>query len=138
MLNQREELLCGLKWSGDRIKCAMDRLRRVFRMLDCLVPCITIRDAKDKEVVEIFKRLNRGGTGLKQGDVEAANLGIGSSVVVLQQMREFVAGHLCGGLVLTSLSPFERSLCFIEIMRPMRKCHRIGRRMCPPSTREPL
>jgi hypothetical protein len=94
VLGRREEALKGLEgWTAPRVKAAMDRLRKVFRMLDVQVPCITIRDADDVEVVEIFKRLNRGGTGLRQGDVEAANLGIGASVEVLQQMREFVEGE---------------------------------------------
>ena len=95
VLSDREKRLAELEgWDSNRVKFALDCIRLLFRMLNNAVPCITIREATDKEVVEVFKRLNRGGTGLRQGDVEAANLGIGSSVVVLQEVRDFVEDDL--------------------------------------------
>src|SRR5207249_1163678 len=40
--------------------------------------------------LQVFKRLNRGGTGLKDRDVKAADLGIGKSVDVLEEVQSFV------------------------------------------------
>jgi hypothetical protein len=63
-------------------------------MLDQPVPCTTVYDVADREAVEVFNRLNKGGTQLRQGDVRAAELARGSAVAVLKQMREFVSKNL--------------------------------------------
>jgi hypothetical protein len=71
----------------------MARFDQACKLLDQNVPCTTVYDAEDKEAVEIFSRLNKGGTALKQGDVRAAELARGRAVDVLAKMREFVAGE---------------------------------------------
>ena len=60
-------------------------------MLNQHVPVTTIQNASDKEAVEVFSRLNKGGTALRQGDVRAAELARGPAVKVLKNMREFVS-----------------------------------------------
>ena len=62
-------------------------------MLNQPVPCTTVSDVSDTEAVEIFSRLNKGGTALSQGDVEAAKLARGRAVDVLKRMRAFVSGE---------------------------------------------
>ncbi|MFI5458772.1 MAG: hypothetical protein ACHRXM_25370 [Isosphaerales bacterium] len=62
-------------------------------MLNQQVPCTTVYDVGDKEAVEVFSRLNKGGSALSQGDVRAAELARGHAVDVLTSMREFVTGE---------------------------------------------
>ena len=80
-------------WDAKRVDSAMRRLDQACTMLEQQIPCTTISDVKDKEAVEVFSRLNKGGTALKQGDVRAAELARGPSVDVLKRMREFVSGE---------------------------------------------
>ena len=79
-------------WNAKRIDVAMARFDRACEMLDQPVPCTTVKDVSDKEAVEVFSRLNKGGTALRQGDVRAAELARGKAVEVLKKMREFVSG----------------------------------------------
>lgn len=72
------------------IQQALRRIDKAFEMLKTPITCITITQAKDEEVLEVFKRLNRGGTGLRSRDVKAADLGIGKSVEVLQEIQTYV------------------------------------------------
>ena len=62
-------------------------------MLNQQVPRTTVFDVSDKEAVEVFSRLNKGGSALRQGDVRAAELARGRAVDVLTKMREFVTGE---------------------------------------------
>jgi hypothetical protein len=84
-------LLAG--WDSVRVEHALDRLDRAGEMLEQYVPCTTISDVTDEEAVEIFSRLNKGGSALSQGDVRAAELARGRAVQVLKGMRGFVAGE---------------------------------------------
>jgi len=79
-------------WSATRVDAALARFDRACDMLDQHVPCTTIYAVSDKEAVEIFSRLNKGGTALRQGDVRAAELARGHAVETLKRMREFVMG----------------------------------------------
>lgn len=81
-------------WNLKRVASAMTRFDRACDMLEQQVPCTTVKDVSDKEAVEVFSRLNKGGTALRQGDVRAAELARGKAVDVLTAMREFVTGPL--------------------------------------------
>lgn len=90
--NQTEAALRGLHgWDAKRTSNAMKRYDNACKMLDQLVPCTTIYNVTDEEAVEIFNRLNKGGTALREGDVRAAELARGPAVKVLQRMRDFVS-----------------------------------------------
>ena len=86
---QALELLPG--WTSQEVLAAMTRFDNACVMLDQQVPCTTIHEVSDTDAVEVFSRLNKGGTALRQGDVRAAELARGDSVDVLKQMREFVS-----------------------------------------------
>lgn len=89
----REERSSQLRLAGysvEEIELAMGRVDAAYRMLKTPITCITITRSDDEEVLAVFKRLNRGGTGLKERDVRAADLGIGKSVAVLQRIQSFV------------------------------------------------
>ena len=80
-------------WDPDRCDEALERFDRACQMLDQEVPCTTVYDVSDKEAVEIFNRLNKGGRPLTENDVRAAELtsgGGGPAVDVLKSMRKFV------------------------------------------------
>ncbi len=80
-------------WDAKRVSASLDRFDHACDMLGQQVPCTTISHVTDKEAVEVFSRLNKGGTALSQGDVRAAELARGHAVVVLKNMREFVTGE---------------------------------------------
>ena len=61
-------------WNEKGIGDAMDRFDRACKMLDQPVPCTTISNLEDRDAVEVFSRLNKGGAALRQGDVRAAEL----------------------------------------------------------------
>jgi hypothetical protein len=90
MRSDREQKLRLAGFDTTRIKRATDRIDAAYRMLKTPITCITITQSDDEEVLQVFKRLNRGGTGLREGDVRAADLGIGKPVEVLQELRAFV------------------------------------------------
>jgi hypothetical protein len=91
ILKEREDALRQTEgWDSTRVLQAVERLKHAFKMLDQPVTCITVSDASDEEVLQIFKRLNKGGTGLREGDVKAADLGVGTPIPVLEAMRKFV------------------------------------------------
>jgi hypothetical protein len=79
-------------FTAKRVEAALARFDHACRMLDQMVPCTTIYDVSDEEAVEVFARLNKGGSALRQGDVRAAELARGKAVDVLKQMRNYVAG----------------------------------------------
>ena len=89
---QIEDALAVLpNWPPTRRDGALSRLDQAFKMLDQDVPCATVMGVGDSEAVEVFSRLNKGGTPLRQGDVRAAELARGKAVDVLKAMRKFVA-----------------------------------------------
>jgi hypothetical protein len=91
----RERKKSELKDAGHtnkEVEKATKRIDQAAHILDRLVPIFIIEDAKDEEVVAMFKRLN-GGAGLRRGDIQAADLGRGPTVTVLEKMRDFVGEH---------------------------------------------
>ena len=76
-------------WNGKRVEAAMARFDKACDMLEQAVPCTTVKDVSNRDAVEVFSRLNKGGTALKQGDVRAAELACGTAVGILKNMREF-------------------------------------------------
>jgi hypothetical protein len=80
-------------WNAKRVDLALLRFDHAWNMLNQQVPCTTISDVTNKEAVEVFSRLNKGGSALSQGDVRAAELAQGHAVIVLKHMREFVTGE---------------------------------------------
>jgi len=90
---QVQSSLESLGWSKKRIDEAINRLDAARKMLSQDVPCTTVYDINDQKAVEVFSRLNKGGTPLRQGDVTAAELARGATVNVLKQMREFVGSE---------------------------------------------
>jgi hypothetical protein len=88
--SDRAEQLRLADYSQEEIDQALRRIDAAYDMLRTPITCITITQAKDEEVLQVFKRLNRGGTGLRDRDVKAADLGIGKSVEVLQQIQSYV------------------------------------------------
>lgn len=85
-----ETTLRAMGWSSKRMNDALRNLDSARRMLEQDIPCTTVFDVTDEQAVEVFSRLNKGGTPLRQGDVIAAGLARGSAVHVLKAMREFV------------------------------------------------
>ena len=77
-------------FSTEECEIGLKRIDAVYEMLKTPITCFTITQANDEEVLAVFKRLNRGGTGLKDRDVKAADLGIGKSVEVLQDIQTFI------------------------------------------------
>jgi hypothetical protein len=62
-----EDALRSLRsWNVRRVASAMERFDRACEMLDQSSPCTTIKDVSDKDAVEVFNRLNKGGTALRQ------------------------------------------------------------------------
>lgn len=85
-----EALKARTGFKASDVEAALDRLQRAGAMLEQLVPVTTIANVSDKDAVEVFSRLNKGGTRLREGDVRAAELARGPAVDVLRQMRVFV------------------------------------------------
>ena len=94
MREDRQARLMADDYSDEEIKTALGRIDAAYEMLRTPVTCITITQSEDEQVLEVFKRLNRGGTGLKERDVRAADLGIGKSVDVLEDIQSFVSQPL--------------------------------------------
>ena len=91
---EREEVLRLMPgWDGKRVDRALQRFDRACEILNQPVPCTTVSEVRDRDAVEVFSRLNKGGSALTQGDVRAAELARGSTVRVLKHMREFVTGE---------------------------------------------
>ena len=93
LLRKTQEGLAATGWSARRVGDALCRLDRACKMLGPSVPVTTVYDASDKDAIEVFDRLNKGGVSLRQGDVQAATLARGSAAHVLKRMREYVAGE---------------------------------------------
>lgn len=67
------------------------RLQRVATMLRRPALCEEFRDDDEEHAFELFSRLNKGGTSLQAGDVEAARLASAATRKIVGPMRAFVA-----------------------------------------------
>jgi hypothetical protein len=90
---ETEDALRATGMKPARLTEALARFDRASKMLERLVPRTTVSDVSDKDAVEVFSRLNKGGAPLKEGDVRAAELASGHAADVLKRMREFVSGE---------------------------------------------
>lgn len=75
------------------------RLNRVATMLHVPALCEEFREEDEEKAIELFARLNKGGTSLTAGDVEAARLSQEETQHIVGPMREFVqepAQHALG------------------------------------------
>jgi hypothetical protein len=66
------------------------RLHRVATMLNSDALCEEFTDEHEENAIELFARLNKGGTSLSAGDVEAARLSQEATAHIVGPMREFV------------------------------------------------
>jgi len=66
------------------------RLNRVARMLGVRALCEEFKNEHEADAIELFARLNKGGTSLSAGDVEAAKLSQEATRHVVGPMRDFV------------------------------------------------
>ena len=89
---RKKEELKAAGHTSKEVDNAIKRIDRAAGILERPVPIFIIEDATDDEVVAMFKRLN-GGAGLRRGDIQAADLGKGPTVSVLERMRQFVGEH---------------------------------------------
>ena len=80
-------------WDRKRVDDSLQHFDRACNMLNQQVPCTTVSEVGDQDAVEVFSRLNKGGSALTQGDVRATELARGPTVRVLKLMREFVTGE---------------------------------------------
>lgn len=67
------------------------RLQRVATMLRRPALCEEFRDDDEEHAFELFSRLNKGGTSLQAGDVEAARLASAATRQIVGPMRAFAA-----------------------------------------------
>jgi hypothetical protein len=67
------------------------RLQRVATMLRRAALCEEFRDDDEEHAFELFSRLNKGGTSLQAGDVEAARLASAATRKIVGPMRAVVA-----------------------------------------------
>lgn len=66
------------------------RLHRLAGMLNEEALCEEFKDEHEENAIELFARLNKGGTSLSAGDVEAARLSQEATYHIVGPMREFV------------------------------------------------
>jgi hypothetical protein len=66
------------------------RLHRVATMLSIDALCEEFKDEHEENAIELFARLNKGGTSLSAGDVEAARLSQEATSHIVGPMRDFV------------------------------------------------
>jgi hypothetical protein len=90
---ETEQALRARGWKPKHVGPALERFDRACKMLNQLVPRTTVSEVSDRDAVEVFSRLNKGGAPLKQGDVRAAELASGNAADVLKRMRDFVSGE---------------------------------------------
>lgn len=67
------------------------RLDQVSRMLQKRALCEEFTDNEEEHAFELFSRLNKGGTSLQAGDVEAARLASAGTRKIVGPMRQFVS-----------------------------------------------
>lgn len=68
-----------------------ERLHRLGAMLARNALCEEFTDEHEEHAFELFSRLNKGGTSLSAGDVEAARLASAATKKIVEPMRMFVA-----------------------------------------------
>lgn len=66
------------------------RLHRIAGMLNVAALCEEFKDEHEDNAIELFARLNKGGTSLSAGDVEAARLSQEATHHIVGPMRDFV------------------------------------------------
>ena len=67
-----------------------ERLNRVATMMNGRALCEEFKNEHEADAIELFARLNKGGTSLSTGDVEAARLSQEATKDVVGPMRDFV------------------------------------------------
>jgi hypothetical protein len=67
------------------------RLHKVAKMLQRKALCEEFCDDHEEDAFELFSRLNKGGTSLSAGDVEAARLASAATKKIVEPMRSLVA-----------------------------------------------
>lgn len=67
-----------------------ERLHRVATMLTCEALCEEFTDDHEEHAFELFSRLNKGGTSLVAGEVEAARLASAATKKIVEPMRAVV------------------------------------------------
>ncbi len=68
-----------------------ERLHKLATMLGREVLCEEFTDDHEEDAFELFSRLNKGGTSLSAGDVEAARLASAATKKIVEPMRAVVA-----------------------------------------------
>jgi hypothetical protein len=68
-----------------------ERLHKVAKMLSRPALCEEFTDDHEEHAFELFSRLNKGGTSLSAGDVEAARLASAATKKIVEPMRSVVA-----------------------------------------------
>ena len=76
--------------NGSREVDYRERLHRVAGMLDAEALCDEFTDDHIENAIELFARLNKGGTSLSSGDVQAARLAEEATAGIVPLMRSFV------------------------------------------------
>ncbi len=80
------------------------KLQRAAGVLDADVLCMVVRTSGRNEVdnaIDIFQRLNSGGTKLVAGNVQAARFAQETTVTILDPMRDFAREESCRAWALT-------------------------------------
>lgn len=90
------------------------RLHRVAGMLNVAALCEEFKDEHEDNAIELFARLNKGGTSLSAGDVEAARLSQEATYHIVGPMRDFVQEPALRGL----------GLNFVFVTRALVTIHR--------------
>jgi hypothetical protein len=85
----REQRKLGPAHGRETAYC--ERLHRLARMLRRRALCEEFKDDHEEHAFELFSRLNKGGTSLSAGDVEAARLASAATKKIVEPMRAFVA-----------------------------------------------
>jgi hypothetical protein len=92
---ERALLACGergkLGKSGNLTGKYRQRLHRVATMMRRVALCEVFDDNHEEHAFELFSRLNKGGTSLSAGDVEAARLASAATKGIVQPMRAVAA-----------------------------------------------
>ncbi len=89
-----EGIVQSLKEQGKLGKNEMlyrQRLHKVAKMLERKALCEEFCDDHEEDAFELFSRLNKGGTSLSAGDVEAARLASAATKGIVEPMRSLVA-----------------------------------------------
>jgi hypothetical protein len=80
----------GRLTNGSREIEIRNRLHTVATMLSVDALCEEFKDEHEENAIELFARLNKGGTSLSAGDVEAARLSQEATSHIVGPMRDFV------------------------------------------------